>query len=129
LPLFSSSQVDTREIIDTDTFNQEEKWVYRRLGLPLYQFTAIFPSLSPGLASTGTGWHVTGQGTRARFVSFSFQNTKRASLNFLEYIFSHPESHGAPFEETISFSLQDPVRTDRLGSRVWRVPNQEREAI
>jgi len=78
--------------MDTNTFTQEEKWLYKRLGLPLYQFTAIFPSLS---------WHVTGQGTRARFISFSFQNTKRASLNFLEYIFSHLESHGAPFQEAI----------------------------
>ena len=83
LPLFSSSQVDTKVIIDSDTFTQEEKWLYKRLGLPLYQFTAIFPR------------------TRARFISFSFQNTKRVSLNFLEYVFSHLESHGAPFEETI----------------------------
>jgi len=65
LPLFSSSQVDTKEIIDTKVFTQEEKWLYKRLGFPLYQFTAIFPR------------------TRARFISFSFQNTKRASLNFL----------------------------------------------
>ena len=85
LPLFSVSQVDTKEIIDSDTFTQEEKWLHNRLGLPLYQFTAIFPR------------------TRARFISFSSQNTKRASLNFLEYVFSHLESHGAPFEETISF--------------------------
>jgi len=83
LPLFSALQVDTKEIMDTNTFTQEEKWLYKRLGLPLYQFTAIFPR------------------TRARFISFSFQNTKRASLNFLEYVFSHLESHGAPFEETI----------------------------
>jgi len=69
--------------MDSDTFTQEEKRVYKRLGLPLYQFTAIFPR------------------TRARFISFSFQNTKKASLNFLEYIFSHLESHDAPFEETI----------------------------
>jgi len=75
--------VDTKVIIDSDTFTQEEKWLYKRLGLPLYQFTAIFPR------------------TRARFLSFSFQNTKRVSLNFLEYVFSHLESHGAPFEETI----------------------------
>jgi len=85
LPLFSALQVDTKEIIDSKVFTQEEKWLYRRLGLPLYQFTAIFPR------------------TRARFISFSFQNTKRASLNFLEYVFSHLDSHGAPFEETISF--------------------------
>lgn len=85
LPLFSALQVDTKEIIDANTFTQEEKWLYRRLGLPLYQFTAIFPR------------------TRARFISFSFQNTKRASLNFLEYVFSHLESHGAPFQEAISF--------------------------
>jgi len=43
LPLFSALAVDTREIIDANTFTQEEKWLYRRLGLPLYQFTAIFP--------------------------------------------------------------------------------------
>ena len=85
LPLFSALQVDTKEIMDTNTFTQEEKWLYKRLGLPLYQFTAIFPR------------------TRARFISFSFQNTKRASLNFLEYVFSHLESHGAPFQEAISF--------------------------
>jgi len=83
LPLFSTLQVDTKEILDTNTFTQEEKWLYQRLGLPLYQFTAILPR------------------SRARFISFSFQNTKRASLNFLEYVFSHLESHGAPFEETI----------------------------
>jgi len=85
LPLFSALQVDTKEIIDTNTFTQDEKWLYKRLGLPLYQFTAIFPRI------------------RARFISFSSQNTKRASLNFLEYVFSHLESQGAPFEETISF--------------------------
>ncbi len=90
LPLFSALQVDTKEIIDTNTFTQEEKGLYKRLGLPLYQFTAIFPRI------------------RARFISYSFQNTKRASLNFLEYLFSHLESHGAPFEETISFqNLKD----------------------
>jgi transposase len=111
LPLFSSSQVDTKEILDSDTFTQEEKWLHKRLGLPLYQFTAIFPR------------------TRARFISFSFQNTKRASLNFLEYVFSHLESHGAPFEETIYLSFQDPVRTDRLGSRVRRPSDQKREEI
>ena len=83
LPLFSFSQVDTKVIIDSDTFTREEKWLYKRLGLPLYQFTAIFPR------------------TRARFISYSFHNTKRASLNFLEYLFSHLESHDAPFEETI----------------------------
>jgi len=111
LPLFSALQVDTKEIIDSKVFTQEEKWLYRRLGLPLYQFTAIFPR------------------TRARFISFSFQNTKRASLNFLEYVFSHLDSHGAPFEETISFSHRDPVRTDRLGNRVRGFPDQECEAI
>jgi transposase len=83
LPLFSALQVDTKEILDSKVFTQEEKWLYQHLGLPLYQFTAIFPR------------------TRARFISFSFQNTKRASLNFLEYVFSHLESHGAPLEETI----------------------------
>jgi len=103
--------VDTKEIIDSKVFTQEKKWLYRHLGLPLYQFTAIFPR------------------TRARFISFYFQNTKRASLNFLEYLFSHLESHGAPFEETISFSHRDPVRTDRLGSRIRRPSNQECEAV
>lgn len=81
LPLFSALQMDTKEIMDNDTFTQEEKELYKRLGLPPYQLTAIFPR------------------TRARFISF--QNTKRASLNFLEYIFSHLESHEAPFEESI----------------------------
>lgn len=83
LPLFSALQVDTKQIIDTNTFIQEEKGLYKRLGLPSYQFAAIFPR------------------TRARFISFSFQNTKRASLNSLEYIFSHLHSCGAPFQETI----------------------------
>lgn len=107
LPLFSSSQVDTKEILDSDTFTQEEKWLYRRLGLPLYQFTAIFPR------------------TRARFISFSFQNTKRASLNFLEYVFSHLESHGAAFQETIY--LQTDWGTEYGGHQTRSVKRYDQE--
>lgn len=62
LPLFSALQMDTKEILDSKVFTQEEKWLYERLGLPLYQFTAIFP------------------GTRARLISFSLQNTLKFSL-------------------------------------------------
>jgi len=65
LPLFSALQVDTKEIMDTNTFTQEEKWLYKHLGLPPCQFTAIFPR------------------TRARLISFSFQNTKRALFELL----------------------------------------------
>jgi len=66
LRLFSALQMDAKEILDSKVFTQEERWLYQDLELPLYQFTAIFPRI------------------RARFISFSFQNTKRASLNLLE---------------------------------------------
>ncbi len=56
------------------SFTQKEKWLYRRLGLPLYQFTA---NQSP--------------------VYLFF-------LNFLEYVFSPLESRGAPFQKTIYLS-------------------------
>ena len=57
LPLFSSSQVDTKEILDAKVFpsgsckdTQEEKWLYQRLRLPLYQSRLSSPGLEPGLS-------------------------------------------------------------------------------
>jgi len=88
LPVFSISQIDTKEILDAKVFSQEEREHYLSLGLPLYQFTVIFPKI------------------RARFLSFAKQGTRKAALNFAEYVFDHLASYNITPGEPKTFYVQ-----------------------
>jgi len=75
LPIFSTSQADTKEILDQPVFAKEEQGLYLAKGLPPYQFSIFFPRIE------------------AKFICFSYENTKKAALNFFEYVFDHLKNH------------------------------------
>ena len=75
LPVFSASQADTKEILDQPVFSKEEQENYLTKKLPLYQFSIFFPRIE------------------AKFICFSYQNSKKSALNFFEYVFDHLKNY------------------------------------